>query len=445
MYFAVPWGVRPEGIQTFFPYRRTYMSVKKSLWISLALVAMSLVFLGCPTEASESSGGGRDYEDTELWIAIRAAETNLNATPVSALAGADIVTTENYVTPQQYAAFSGAIATATVTAKSQSAKVAAPTAAEQAAKDKLVAAQAQFEGQKKPGEATEAKTAADLASGNQVVIGKIDLGDDTTISTANTLITVAAGAKLTTVSGKTFNLKDESTIALRIKNGGTFEIVSGTNVEADNFKGKIIVEEGGTFIDKTAGGLFVGGATDDSGSYEINVGGVLISGTTILVGPTAGANRGQQFQLKSGKIEVKAPAAAAVAGTPTQYTLTGDADLAGSLKVDSLAINGTLTVADKVDLYGVDSATLLTGSSGAKIILAGTGSSITVLNTTWNSSDDAADARSDAAIAVKIAGNGTWAFGGGTAGTKFSGHTVSGFRLTGLTSVLQWSGSEWAQ
>jgi hypothetical protein len=415
------------------------MSVKKSLWISLALVmAMSLVFLGCPTEASNSSTGERPaYEKTALWEAILDAQGVLNATPVTALkdadAGKDIVEGTKWVTQTQYDAFSRDIESARTVAYGlrSSVKAITPTPEEQPALDELADAQTQFNAYKElqVGTGEEAKTVAALvAGGDLVIVGNVVL-DDTTDATLNTaaLITVAGGAKLTTSATKKFNLTNTG-VFLRIKSGGTLEILGTTDVGDGNFVGKIIVEDGGTFIDRTEGGLFVD-ASNDVGSYEISAGGVLISGTTVLVGPTAGANSGQKFQLKSGEITV------AFGDT---YTLDGDADMVGSLEIGGLAIDGTLTVADKVDLSGDDATTLLTGEDGAKIILAGTGSSITVLDSSsWDNVADSAAAIGAQPIRVAITGV-TWAFGGGNDGIPFhSGHTVSGFRTTG-TAILQY-------
>jgi hypothetical protein len=426
------------------------MSVKKSLWISLALVmAMSLVFLGCPTEASESSGGRPAYEQTALWEAILEAQGILNATPVSKLAGVDIVVGTGYVTEVQYNAFSRDIESARTVAYGlrPSVKAITPTPEQQPALDDLDKAQTQFNAYKAanpPASGVKAEKAADIdVSTNDytVITGNVGLG--TTLDIGAKYVTIAAGAKLTT-SSVTSNNKFSITNAagkLLIKSGGTFEIVSGTDVGTDNFKGTIIVEDGGTFIDGKTGGLLAT-TSDDSGSYEINAGGVLISGTTVLVGPTAGANKGQQLQLKYGTIKIETPAT----GTPKKYTLAGDADLVGSLEVGGLAIDGTLTVA--ADLYGKDASTLLTGVSGAKIILTG---SITILDagTNWVNLED--DDITNVTVNTTIDKTLPWVFGGGkvTSGTPYkpyhSGHSgEDGFRLNGSV-ILQYKGSAWTK
>jgi hypothetical protein len=424
------------------------MSVKKSLWISLALAALSLVFLGCPTEASSSTEERPAYEKTALWEAVVAAQDNLGATPVSDV-GTDIVEKTHYVTTEQANAFKKAIGEAQSAAYSlwPSIRAIEPTEAEKPALTALAAAQTLFNGYKELqiGTGEEVKKASDLTTGvNKVVVGNVLLDDVAVISTANVRIIIPEGAKLTTAPSKAFNIT-ANTITLTIKKGGALEIRDNTDVTG-TFKGKIVVEDGGTFIDRTAGGLLADSA--DDGSFQINAGGVLISGTTVLVGPTTGANIGQKFQLKSGKMTVEFEKYTLARDVVLGKQINGDANLAGSLEVAALEIDGTLTVADKVDLYGADSATLLTGSSGAKIILAGTGASIGVYKAAWTGTADktAALAASGGGITVAISIPSTsanWTFSGGS--TKFSGHSESGFRLTGLTDVLQWSGTEWAQ
>jgi hypothetical protein len=84
------------------------MSVKKSLWLSVVLVmAMSLLFLGCPTEA-DSSEEMASYEQTALWAACY-AELDLNRTQASDAMEADVVTTAKWVTPVQCNAFKRAV------------------------------------------------------------------------------------------------------------------------------------------------------------------------------------------------------------------------------------------------------------------------------------------------------------------------------------------------
>jgi hypothetical protein len=444
------------------------MSVKKSLWISLAVMALSLVFLGCPTEASSSSTEERaPYEQTALWEAVIDAQNNLSATPVSDLVSLDptatpddIVKDTEYVTADQAAAFKKAIGEAQSVAYGLRPSIRAiePTEAEKPALAALAAAQARFDAYKEtnpPATGVEVDTAKkinDNSTDPLVITGNVVLDD--AVDLEDKYVTIAPGAKLTTSSlaANTFDISDAGTLV--IKNGGTFEIVSTTERAGSTtyFVGTIIVEAGGTFINRAEEDYWLADATNNTGFYIIKAGGVLISGGRVLVGPTEGANRGQIFQLKSGTITVGAPA---TTGKPLTYALagdvdleipTGDANLAGSLEISELVVDGALNVADKVDLYGVDDADLLTGEDGAKIILAGTGSSITILDTTgWDAIDgtsgkEVSDALDD--IATLVDKTLPWVFGGGAVGTSgpYKPYHIKdrdGFRLTGPV-VLQY-------
>jgi hypothetical protein len=333
------------------------MSVKKSLWLSGALVmALSLFFLGCPTEA-DSSSETASYERTALWAAVVEAQTDLTSTQVSDLTGNDIAPSAKWVTTVQYTAFKQAIEKARQVAYTLHAAAAAPTPAEEAPIAELTAAKDTFNGQKQVGTATVV-SAADLATGitgNNIITGTLSPATVVTISSGT--LTIAPGAKLTVTTG-VFTLNG----SLTVKAGGTFEIASGAGTPAGT--GAIKVESGATVID---------GKGFTTGSYVIKAGGALIAEGKVLVGPSSGSNKGTVFQLTSGAMTIK---------IDDSYALNGDATLVSELIVKNggvdLSGTSTLTIGNLVWTEGSEYFATTVGT-GAKVILRDAGSSITVL------------------------------------------------------------------
>jgi hypothetical protein len=430
------------------------MSVKKSLWISLALAVTGLLFLGCPTEAS-STEEEIPYEQTALWAAVVDAEADLNATQISELAddeaGTDVALSAQWVTADQATAFARAIGEASQIAKSGRAAAATPEEAEPLAK--LAAAQKTFDGQKKAGTGKEVTTgvAIDLSSNINIITGNYVLSAATTITGAKDLI-IAPGAKLST-GGQQLTITGAG--ALKIKKGGTLEITTGT-AKSGNFTSDIIVEEGGIFINRVAANALLADGDNDTGTYIIHAGGVVIEGDTVLVGPSTGTNSGKTFQLNAGTLEIGVDSDEA-----RTYELAGDAtlvktlDITGGLTFASKTSN--LTVAAGVELFGDDDAGLLVGTlneAGATIKLTGAKSYLTVLDQSSWSTKGASDvdtaAKIEALIVTKISGA-TWTFGGGSIGNYLSGHDgdgveESGFRTTGPSILkLNIEGDEWVK
>jgi hypothetical protein len=351
----------------------------------------ALLFLGCPTEA-DSEPESTAYERTALWAAIVAAETSLSSTQVS-VDGSDIAKTEKWVSQAQYDAFKRAIDDARTVAYTLS-RAAAPTPAEEPAIATLTAAQTVFDNQKEnqPGVA-DPVSAADLASINfgsatnkkVIVTGEVALTSALNINNAAAVVTVAPGAKLTTMgTANSFDMSD-SDAQLIVKGGGTLEIANGTtSTSGSGFKGTITVESGATVIDRNpVGGSLFTNTFDDTGSYVLSAGAVAIIGNDVFVGPATGNAKGQVVQLNSGTFTIK------VAG----YELAGDATLAayhgirGPGQTVKLSATSTLTVDSGATLlYGEDGSGFTdffsTSANGAKIVLSAADSSITWRRTT---------------------------------------------------------------
>jgi hypothetical protein len=399
------------------------MSVKKSLWLSGALVmAFSLLFLGCPTEA-ESSSETVSYQKTALWAAVVAAETDLNSAFVS-VDGNDVAKAEKWVTSAQYAAFKGAIGEAQAVAYTLGRAVEA-TPAEEPAIAALTTARNTFDGQKKPGGAEPASVASLTGggTGNIIVTGNENVG----LAIGGGVVTVAPGAKLS-VSG-TVNVTGGE---IKVKEGGTFEVADG--ISLTGFAGAITVESGATSIDKKPGG---GSLISSGGSYVISAGAtVIVNSSTfgsyrdvVLVGPSSGNNRGEVLQLTSGTITIAA----------TSYSLDGNATLVAehSVKTDGLNISDTsiLTVDggtllwDNTDVPGGSSPFGSSTDPGAKIILRDAKASIIVLNTKTQISV--------APIAITGVEDGGWTYSGPSGG--YYRATLSG------PAVLVYGSSGWAK
>jgi hypothetical protein len=333
------------------------MSVKKSLLAVLAVfIAIGLLFTACPTESGSSTEGGHTYSQSELWKKISEAQTLVLSIPVSAT-GNDIANSQSYITPVQKNAFLKAIDSARTLAE------AGVSGAEEAsALEALTKAQAEFQATtaSQKGKAAPA-SAADFTgtpSGNKIITENVSLSG-ATLGTAS--VTVGSGAKLTT-SG-TFT---PATGTLIVKEGGTFEIGTGTTKSGD-FTTTITLESGAVSIDKGAslgGTLFA--TNDDTGSYVINAGAVAKLGPNeaVFVGPSTGDNKGQMVQLNAGVLEIKA--------TAYELKSSGAATLVARQVVPSLNIGSgsTVTIANGGELiFYNDVNTNLIGGTGARIVL----------------------------------------------------------------------------
>ncbi|MDR0689788.1 MAG: hypothetical protein LBG08_05940 [Spirochaetaceae bacterium] len=361
------------------------MSVKKSLWLSAGLVmALSLLFLGCPTEA-ESSSETVSYERTALWAAVVAAETDLNSAFVSERAGVDIAPAQKWVTQAQYDAFKGAIGEAQAVAYTLTRAVEA-TPAEEPAIAALTAARNTFDGQKDDGKATDVIPAgkwagAALAAGDfEIVTGDVTLDDGGTAGlsiAAGGALTIAPGAKLTLKAAK---LAGAIAGTIIVKEGGTL-LIENIDKDSKYCTGELVLEKGATLIDKKDGGDSLLADSSDTGKYTIHAGATLIANSAafggpreaVIVGSSSGNYRGEFIQLNSGILTLKAEQA---------LELDGNATLVYNLPVKSMALGATsiLTV-DGGSLLGVDNDDdfLNASTTGAKIVLRNAASNITVV------------------------------------------------------------------
>jgi hypothetical protein len=352
------------------------MSVKKSLWIGLALAAAALLIVGCSTEDSDSDGGGSfSYQKSALWEAASAARTNLVATKVSDQAGNDIGTSDKWVSPVQYNAFNKAITDAEAAAEAlgRSALAIEPTPAEQADLDKLLANQAKFDSYKASGLAVE--VTALTFSANLAVPAIVKQDIEITAASAISSILTIENAKLAlnstgtpTVTG-TVNVKEGGKLVLNPTTAGTFA------------SGQMTLYSGSQFIDEKEGANLPSLPLSSTGTTVVHAGAVVkntpsANQPVVLIGPDKGDNKGQVYQLTAGTLTM------AVTG----YTLNGDATLVGEFTsvassvtaVVKLTETSTLTIANKGNLISSTNVDFLAGSeNGAKIVIA-TGGSITV-------------------------------------------------------------------
>jgi hypothetical protein len=359
------------------------MSVKKSLWIGIALAAVALLIGACSTEDSDSDGGSSfSYQKTALWEAASAARTNLVATKITvkegADAGKDIGKSDRWVSPIQYNEFNKAITDAEAAAEAlgRSALAIEPTPAEQEYLDKLAAAQKQFDSYKTAGLATEVIDAAGITTNlalPAIVKQNIPFSAGGTLSSFLTIedatLTVS-GSTATAING-----------VVGVKEGGTLVLDLSAN---GSRTGQIILYSGATSIDKQVTFSLV----TDTGSTIVHAGAVVkntpsANQLVVLIGPDKGDNKGQVFQLTAGTLTL-----GPVVGTGS-YTLKGDATLVS--KFDSVASSptatvklnntSTLTIANKGILNSTTNVDFLgTSENGAKIVVAA-GGSITVTGT----------------------------------------------------------------
>jgi hypothetical protein len=348
------------------------MSVKKSLWIALAVfMAIGLLFTGCPTE-SESSGGETVYTKTALWKAASAAdillaETQVSVLPTEATAdGRDIIIGIKYVTKVQKEAFARAITEAKALAQAG----VSGAAEEEAIKD-LAKAQADFVAAKdnnkeSTAEPRPASTVAngDLSAATKVVV-VTESGTLPNLAIAGGTLIVAPGATVTT--GATLELKGGG---ITVKSGGTFKVTDAGTKTVSAGTNIITVESGATYIDESNSRYaFFGTAPTGSATLIINAGAVIklkspdVSATTaeVLIGTSSGNNAGKIFQLTSGTLE------AAYSG----YTLNGTLTIVHDLQLLGFEVNtGTLTI-NKTVVVGM--AGIQGNVSAAQVILGSGG------------------------------------------------------------------------
>jgi hypothetical protein len=360
-----------------------------------------LLLSGCPTEA-DSSEEKVSYEETALGAAIVAAETDLNQTYWSSVGGNDVFEKAEWVSTVQYNAFKRAIEEAREVAYTL-ARAVAPTLAEEPALAALTTAHDAFNKQKASGKA-KSTSAGDLATAvtePKIVTGNVTLTSDLTMVAAGSgappaVLTVAPGAKLTTVAGKNVNIPLNT--ELIVKEGGTFEIVAGTTATS-GLGGKITIESGATSIDKPGGGsLFAPGST---GAYVFKAGAIAMLGDSVFIGPASGNNKGQRLQLNTGELTLKV----------TGYELDGDATLVSHFGISTrmelkMTATSTLTI-DGGNLHGFAGSTdfldNIAGSNvgtGARIVLLDSSSSISV--------DDDSPIVTTKPVIEDLAGNDLW-------------------------------------
>jgi hypothetical protein len=338
------------------------MSVKKSLWIGIALAAVALLFGACSTEDSDSDGGSSfSYQKTALWEAASAARTNLVATKVSDQAGNDIGTSDKWVSPVQYNAFNKDITDAEAAAEAlgRSALAIEPTPAEQEHLDKLLANQAKFDSYKASGLATETTTAnfaTDLAAGTTIV------KQDITVSSGTPEV---ATTKILTIEDATLNVGAVTSFTITggvgVKEGGV--LVLNDTIASLAGTGSITLYSGSKLND--AEGFTTGSTIVHTGAVLTNALG------SPFIGPDKGDSKGKIFQLTAGKL-TKAISAAS-------YTIDGDAALVGTFTAGASALvvlesTSTLTIANGGKLSTTADAAFLTGITGAKIVIADGGS-----------------------------------------------------------------------
>jgi hypothetical protein len=383
-------------------------------------MALSLLFLGCPTEA-ESSSETVSYEKTALWAAVVAAETDLNSAFVSNLGGNDVAQAEKWVTRAQHTAFKGAIEEARTFAYTLP-RAAAPTPAEEPAIAKLTTARTTFDGQKQGGGAEVVSTLVKDFTGNQIITGTVTAPSPFALG-SDAVLTVGPGGKLITVSG---NFDVITGTQLIIKEGGTFEIASGTTTTATSgFVGKIIVESGATVIDKD-GTLLPTGTDSDVSYYEINAGATVIVKDKVLIGPSSGTRKGEIVQLTSGTMKIVSDGG---------YVLDGSATVVGEYLIPTAAlkITGTsiLTVAAGGNLrHNTDADFLSTSDSGARIVLSDAKSYLTVLNSS-------AFVYPGTPPTLSVTGGINWTYDNDSAPTGYSGKVL----LSGPVTLVYSSGA----
>jgi hypothetical protein len=395
------------------------MSVKKSLWISLALiVAFGLLFGGCSTGDSESTGESFSYQKTALWEAISDAQTALYSTKVSVKGdGSDIATTETWVSPVQYNAFNKDIAEARAAAESLGRNALAaiePTPAEVPYITKLAAAQTQFNSSKQPGIAVAAS--AGTFVGGSGAGTNFDLNDPVVVKndvTITSKVTITANNTVTVEDATLTLVKDDThtdtavVIAgeVAVKEGGTLVLDGGDRTGSSpgsagsvNAGGQIVLYSGAKSIDEQWGGASLG---TNLGSTLIHAGAVVIiydkEGRRIVnIGPDKGNDKGQVLQLTAGTLTMGVNVYPPSAGKNGIF-LNGDATLVSEFGSGNVAITNptdvlllsstsTLTIAPKGSLlrYSYGKATntpdpfFSASEDGAKIVLTDASSSIVI-------------------------------------------------------------------
>ncbi|MDR1107780.1 MAG: hypothetical protein LBL19_01970 [Spirochaetaceae bacterium] len=404
------------------------MSVKKSLWIGLALAAIGLLFLGCSTGDSEPSGGTFSYQKTALWEAISEAQTALYAAKVSVNGdGKDIATTETWVSPVQYNAFNKDIAEARAAAESlgRNARAAIePTPAELPYITKLAAAQTQFNAGKQPGIAVAASSNTFVGSSGAGTNFDLDepvvVKEDVTITSK---VTITADNTVTIEDATLTLVKDDTNTGtavvikgeIAVKEGGTLVLDggkrNGTETEAAGSLaagGQIVLYSGAKSIDQQWGGASLG---QNAGSTLVHAGAILIiyneEGQRIVnIGPDKGEDKGQVIQLTAGTLTTGVKV---YSNDKNGMFLNGTATLVSEVTAGEgntpnviLSSTSTLVIANKGNLIRNKNDNFLEHSEdGAKIVLE-TGGSLTIYN--QGSGDAITD---NASVAVKLT-NLTW-------------------------------------
>jgi hypothetical protein len=342
------------------------MSVKKSLWIGLALAAVALLIVGCSTEDGDSEGGSFSYQKTALWEAVSAAQTNLYATKVSVTGdGKDIGTSDKWVSPIQYNAFNKDIAEARAAAEKlgKSARAIEPTPEEQGYLDKLETAQKQFNSAKTAGLAAELTVVDDTPITSAVIKQDTTVGGATAPSVTGSLTIEDATLTLDTTGAVSI------TGVVYVKEGGTLVVKKAEG--SNTFSGSLELYSGSTLNAGVLAGLSI--------PAVVHAGAVFIDSTTpgkpvVAIGPATGDNKGQILQLTTGTIGLTAAA----------YTLDGDATLVNTFTVGTLpealvlGSTSTLTIANGGKLNSTVNENFFGADGiGAKIVIA-TGGSLTM-------------------------------------------------------------------
>jgi hypothetical protein len=161
-----------------------------------------------------------------------------------------------------------------------------------------------------------------------------------------------------------------------------------------SFTGTIIVESGATAIDRKQGGASLFNHANDTGSYEIHEGAIVIVNSqaigptyqdVILVGPASGNNKGQVLQLNSGALTITAKSYELEDGTATTLVVdhTVPASSSGSDDGVILSAKSALTVAGGGNLACLSNNDFLKNSAnGAKIVLQNENAYLSLLDDT---------------------------------------------------------------